>query len=129
MTLRKASIALVLTVAALAATSSLDSASAQVGIGYILDEAEIPTFQRAPQPSQNSAGAAPRPSNRDMGYAPVVPDNIGPKTMPNYSQLDRVPRLGPTSRSPTSDIRGSSAKGGMRGGMGGDRVNGGMGQR
>jgi hypothetical protein len=68
---------------------------------------------------------------KDFSFsAPVVPDNIGPKTMPNYSLL-RAPRpnLAAKSQPSNRDMRGTSYMGGRGMMRGGGRMNGGMGGR
>jgi hypothetical protein len=100
MRLHKASLALATVIAAMAGASAFDNASAQC--------------------------------SRER---PCAPDNIGPKTMPNYGVLrasqpnQSLPSA--TSRPSNRDMRGVPSTGGrgMRGGMGGGRMNGAMGRR
>ena len=101
MTLRYTSIALAAIIAALAAVSVVDTASAQFGTVAPDDEAvrtelgsganRYGELLRATQPNQTKPGAATRPTNRDM--------------------------------------RGSPDKGGDRGMRGGGRMSGDMGRR
>jgi hypothetical protein len=100
MRLRKQSLTFATLIAALAAASAFDSASAfptREPKSGSLEPSEQPIFtfdlSRAPQPSQRPPSATSRPSNRDMRPAPP----------------------------------GSGR--GMRGGMGGGRMQGGMGRR
>ncbi len=143
MRLRKASIAPALTAAALAVTSSFDSASAQREIeGH--STSDTYAFQRAPRPSQSLPGATSRPSNRDMRGTPspggrVMRGGAAARTVREQGLVAvvsdapenlRMPRA--TSRPSNRNMRGAPDKGGgrgMRGGMGGGRMNSGMGGR
>jgi hypothetical protein len=117
MTLRITSLALATAIAALAVTSLADSASAQrdrIDVRYILDEAEIPSFQRVLQPSQNLPTSRPdrlEDTKSIIGLRSIVTAERRVRR--------RLRLLG------TSDMGG----GAMRGMRGGGRMNGGMGRR